>query len=337
MKQVLGLGIAIMALTASSANAQERLERSCRREIIQMCGMTFDRDRLKTCVREKVGQLSADCQMSLLKRIAARAEAKQGPNGATEMSYGTDPKQKLDFWPAASRASRPPLVVFVHGGGWSIGDKKSGTGEKAAHFTKLGFAFASLNYRLVPTTDPAGQASDIANALAYLRGQAAQLGFDPDRIVIMGHSAGAHLVALVSSDERYFAKASVPLSAIKGSVLLDGAGYDVPKQMAANPNGPLIGSMYVAAFSKDKETQLRLSPITYAAAPNASNWLLLHDAKRPDSGEQSRALASALNRAGAVTTVTPVLDSSHMKINNDLGVDGSFMTEQVDTFVKRVL
>ncbi len=337
MKHILGLAVTISVLATGAAMAQDQLDRSCRREIIQLCG--FDRSMIRACVREKAKQLSPDCQLALLKRLEQRSEARAPVSGGSEMAYGADAKQKLDFWPpiVSNTVSRPPLVIFVHGGGWSIGDKGSGTGAKAEHFTKLGYAFASLNYRLVPATDPAGQAADIASAIAYLRGQANTLGFDPDRIMIMGHSAGAHLVALVSSDERYFAKAGVPLSAIKGSVLLDGAGYDVPKQMAENGAGPMIGKMYVEAFGTDKAKQQRLSPITYAPAPNAANWLLIHDANRADSGEQSRALGSALAKAGARTRVLPIPDSSHLKINNDLGSGDNFITQQVDAFVKAVL
>jgi arylformamidase len=337
MKHVLGMTAVISLLAAGGASAQDRLDRSCRREIVQLCG--FDRSAMKSCLREKAKQLSPDCQLSLLKRIEKRAEAKAPSFGGTEMAYGKHAKQRLDFWaPLLSPSkTRPPLVIFVHGGGWSIGDKKSGTGEKAAHFTKLGYAFASLNYRLVPETDPGGQATDIANAIAYLRAQSGALGFDPNRIILTGHSAGAHLVALISSDEHYLERARVPLASLRGSVLLDGAGYDVPKQMAANGAGPMIGKMYVAAFGTEKFNQLKLSPITYATAPNAAQWLLIHDANRADSGEQSRELAAALRKAGASATVVPIPDSSHMKINNDLGAGDNFITQHVDAFVNSAL
>ena len=117
--------------------------------------------------------------------------------GPTEYAYGSDALQKLDFWPAAS--ARPaPLVLFVHGGGWKRGDKKSATGmQKVEHLTNEGFAFASINYRLVPAATVEQQAADVSAAVAWHRSHAARLGIDASRIVLMGHSAGAHLVALV--------------------------------------------------------------------------------------------------------------------------------------------
>ena len=100
--------------------------------------------------------------------------------------------------------------MFVHGGGWSIGDKRTGAGVKAAHFTAQGWAFASVNYRLVPGATVEQQANDIASAIAFARIHAAENGLDPDRIVVMGHSAGAHLAALVGTDPRYLKAAGVP-------------------------------------------------------------------------------------------------------------------------------
>ena len=66
---------------------------------------------------------------------------------------------------------KAPLVVFVHGGGWSIGDKRMGAGQKGAHFLGQGWAFASTNYRLVPQAKVEQQAADVASAVAWLRRQ----------------------------------------------------------------------------------------------------------------------------------------------------------------------
>lgn len=254
--------------------------------------------------------------------------------GSTSYRYGSAEKQALDFYPAPS-GGNPALIVFIHGGGWSIGDKAMGTKNKASHYNAMGHAFASLNYRLVPETDPAGQAADIALALATLRAKSHTLGFDPDHIILTGHSAGAHLAALVSTDPRYLEAAGVPMAAIRGTVLLDGAGYDVPRQMASA--GPMLGKMYRDAFTTDHATQLRLSPLSYASAPNVQKWLILFDNGRADSRSQSEALAAALKQAGNTARAVPISDTSHMKLNRDMGIDGDAATEIVDSFVKGAL
>jgi carboxylesterase type B len=114
------------------------------------------------------------------------------------LAYGAEPRQALDFWRARERAGGAPLIVFVHGGGWQNGDKR-GTqhSQQAPHYLSTGYAFAALNYRLVPAVNVETQAQDVALALKYLIERAASLGFDRKRVVLMGHSAGAHLAALL--------------------------------------------------------------------------------------------------------------------------------------------
>ena len=325
----------IASLTLTSIGIATRLpaqlDRSCRMEIVKLCGVTRDRDLIRSCLRDKYQSLSRPCLQSLREM---RSERETGASGGTPYQYGRAEKQAVDYYPAPS-GGRPALIVFIHGGGWAIGDKASGTKNKASHYNSLGYAFASLNYRLVPETDPAGQAADIAAALAYLRAKAESLGFNPDRIILSGHSAGAHLAALVSTDPRYLDAAGVPMASIRGTVLLDGAGYDVPRQMANA--GPMLGKMYRDAFTTDRATQSRLSPLTYAGAPNVADWLILFDNGRADSRAQSETLGAALKHAGNSARPVPINDTSHLKLNRDLGIEGDAATALVDAFIKRVL
>jgi arylformamidase len=332
-KRIAATALAAMIATACMAQADgQRVSRECRQEIVKLCLSSAGRDRsaIRSCLMDKRDQLSDDCKGELRERMQQRGAQAASAQGGAEYAYGPDARQKLDFY-AGSPGKPVPLVVFVHGGGWSIGDKAQGTGTKPKFYNQLGYAFASLNYRLVPNATPSDQARDIASALAFLRRDAAKLGFDPDHIVLMGHSAGAHLVALVSSDTRYLAQANVPLGAIKGSILLDGAGYDVAKQMQFKQNR--VAGMYEAAFTNDPATQKSLSPITYAAAPNTSRWLILHVASRDDSGAQSNALASALKAAGASVIVKPVPDSTHMTVNRDAGSAGTMVGNEISAFL----
>lgn len=331
--------LACIVVPAVAQEARERLSPACRKEVRDLCFAEGRRDRgaVKACFREKAAQLSEDCRSELRKRIEERRGGggrQPAATGGKEIGYGPDQRQRLDLWPVAGTSSPPALIVYVHGGGWSRGDKAMGAGSKPAVYNQIGYAFASVNYRLVPQVSPDVQAQDIAAAVATLRGQAGQLGFDPSRIILMGHSAGAHLVALVSTDQRYFEKAGVPMRAIAGTVLLDGAGYDVAKQMAYKPN-PVAG-MYEAAFGTDPVRQAQLSPISHAAAPNAGAWLILHVDSRADAKAQSEALGSALKQAGARVSVKAVPKATHMTINRDAGVAGSLVATEITAFVRRL-
>lgn len=252
-------------------------------------------------------------------------------SGGTEIAYGQDDRQKLDFWGPRGTSQKTPLLLFVHGGGWSIGDKRQAAGGKAELYTDRGMAFASTNYRLVPAVTPEDQARDIARAISQLRKSSDRLGFDPDRIILMGHSAGAHLVALIGTDDRYLREAGVPFSAVQGVILLDGAGYDVQRQMQAAQGR--LKSIYEAAFTLDRARQIELSPTSHAGVPNVRNWLILHAERREDARSQAQSLAKLLDHSGSAVAVVPVPNSTHMTVNRDAGQAGSFVAGRIQSFL----
>jgi arylformamidase len=345
-KLVLIGGIIAIAASASQAQRGGRLSRECRREVVQLCGM--DRDKIRDCLKDKNEQLSEPCYGELTARIREKrgsAERKAQPEmekqmaalGAIEHNYGNDPLQKLDFYKPEGRANNAPLIVFVHGGGWSKGDKRNATGAaKIKHYREAGYAFASINYPLVPQATVEQQASDVAAAVAYLRGKASTLGIDPNRIVLMGHSAGAHLAALVGTDPAYLQKAGLRLSDLRGVVPIDGACYDVPSQMTDGAR--IMHDTYEAAFGTDVARQKALSPTWHAGGPNAPSFLLLH-ADRDDGKRQTEALAGALRKAGTRVQLNGFEGKGlqgHMDINRKLGEADYPATPVVDAWLKGV-
>jgi len=269
------------------------------------------------------------------KRFTEQVE-KDKVSGGRDYAYGADPLQHFAFWPPTTGSRDPaPLVLFVHGGGWKRGDMENATGKaKVAHYPAEGYAFASVNYRLVPDATVEQQASDVASALKWIVGHAGELGIDPRRIVLMGHSAGAHLVALVGTDPRYLAAAGLDESAIMGVIPIDGAAYDVTKQLAIGAR--IMGPTYDQAFGKDPARQRALSPTFQAAAPNAPAFLILH-VQRKDGIEQSRALAEALRAAGTTVQINDFPGTGlqgHMVINRSLGDPAYPATKVVDDWLK---
>jgi arylformamidase len=92
----------------------------------------------------------------------------------------------------------------------------------------------------------------------------------------MGHSAGAHLAALVGSDGRYLAKEELKLSDLSGVILLDGAGYDIPRQIEQT-SLPRAKTMYTTVFTADEAKQKEASPITHVAkGKGIPPFLILH-------------------------------------------------------------
>lgn len=262
------------------------------------------------------------------------AIAQRGRNRdpGTEHAYGTQPLQNLDFWRGTVRDA--PLVVFVHGGGWRRGDKQMMQGSaKLANWQAKGYAVASLNYRLVPDATVEQQAADVATAVAYLKANAARLGIDANRIALAGHSAGAHLVALVGTDPQYLRAAGVSFRDITGVVSIDGAAYNVPAQMGVTARR--MADTYQQAFGTDPARQRALSPTLHAAAPNAPAFLIVH-VERDDARRQAEGLDAALRTAGTSTRIEAFAGRGlrgHMEINRRLGEADYPATAVIDAFL----
>ncbi|AUX69319.1 esterase [Porphyrobacter sp. HT-58-2] len=347
------IALAGVAALASPILAQQRegarLPAECREEIRALC--EGDRGAMRACLREKAAQLSEGCRTAIRERMEARggrqgmgarrgggAEARvAAPAPQQTLAYGSDPLQALDLW-VPQDAKRAPLVLFVHGGGWKRGSKSNAVGRAMpGHMLEQGYAFASIDYRLVPAATVEQQAADVAAALAYLLKQADTLGIDRSRVVLTGHSAGAHLVALVGTDERYLKAAGLSFADIDGVMPNDGAAYDVSTQIAGA--GPMMKRTYEQAFGTDPARHKALSPLTHAAAPNAPAFLLIH-VQRADGVAQNKALAEALRRAGTKVEVGSFPGEGlrgHAEINRKLGEPDYPATPVMDAWLKTVL
>ena len=285
-------------------------------------------------LRDRIRAKMAERMMA--KGNAADANAPATAPSAT-ISYGKDPLQSLDYWQAQSGTDPAPLVVFVHGGGWKRGSKDNATGKwKPAHFGAAGYNFTSINYRLVPEATVEQQAADVASALKALLDRAGELHIDKRRVVIMGHSAGAHLVALVGTDESYLKGAGLNFATLAGVVPIDGAAYDVPAQMTEGPK--MMQQTYAQAFGSGVARQKALSPTMQAASPNAARFLLLH-VQRPDGVRQAEALEKALIAGGSQVERDGFPGQGlmgHMEINRRLGDPEYAATGALDKWLKGV-
>ena len=338
MKQSLVIAAAAVLITpvvAQQRGDRERmLSRECRRELVQLCG--FNRGEMRECLREKKDQLSQSCKGEMMQAMAKRMQQSDTSTETTArartLAYGSNAAQKLDLYvPTTARPQKGyPIVVYVHGGGWSKGSKEM-VQQKPDFFNAQGWAFASVGYRLLPEAPVEQQAADVAAALARIRREAATLGIDSSRIVLMGHSAGAHLSALVGTDPQWLGS---DLAGLAGVILLDGAAYDVAAQM--RQAAFMTRRTYEPAFGTDPARQARLSPTLHAAAPNAPRWLILYVSRRADATAQSKALGSALQQAGAKVQLEGVDGESHMTINRELGAPGNPQTDLVLAFLRNL-
>ena len=225
-------------------------------------------------------------------------------------------------------------MLWIHGGGWRQGDKR-GVQKKPEAFVEKGFVLVSTNYRFVPNVTVKEMTGDIAKALRWVHDHAREYSGDPDTIFVMGHSAGAHLAALVCTDDRYLKAEGLSLAIIKGCVPVDTAVYDVVKQIESV--GPPRSSMYSSVFGAS-ESQKDSSPIAHVAkGKSIPPFLILHVADRPDSKVQSVMFAGALQDAGVSAKIVPAEGKTHGTINSDLGLPDDKPTRAVWEFLDGAL
>jgi acetyl esterase/lipase len=245
-----------------------------------------------------------------------------------------DASRRLDVY-APAEGQDHPVLVWLHGGGWRQGDK-SGVQNKPQAFVDKGFVFVSVNYRLVPQVTVKEMTGDIAKAIRWVHDHAKQYGGAADKIFVAGHSAGAHLAALVCTDGSYLKAEGMDLSAIKGCIPVDTAVYDIPAQLKSV--GPLRASTYTSAFGLTEADQKQLSPVTHVAKDKGiPPFLILHVADRPDSTAQSQAFAKALVGDGVQAKVVPGEGKNHGTINRDLGLPDDAPTKAMFEFLDGLL
>ncbi|MDQ7972329.1 MAG: alpha/beta hydrolase [Rhodocyclaceae bacterium] len=246
------------------------------------------------------------------------------------LPYGPDPAQRIDVYRPA-QARQAPVLVMVHGGGWMYGDKAAASvvDAKIDHWVReRGFVLVSVGYRLVPQVTVLQQAEDIARALARVQAQAATWGADPRQVVLMGHSAGAHLVALLSAAPDLVG--SQGARSWRATIALDSAALDTVALMQRR-HLPL----YDRAFGPDPALWTQVSP-TARLSPGGPPMLLVCSApRRDDACGQSQRFAQAVGAVGGNAEVLP-LQLDHGQINAQLGAPGDY-TAAVDRFIDRRL
>jgi acetyl esterase/lipase len=260
---------------------------------------------------------------------ATRPALPKGVRAEYDVAYVQDgsPAQRLDLFLPERQGEKPlPLVVWVHGGGWSAGTK---TGGPAAWYATKGYVTASVEYRFSQEALFPAQVQDCQAAIRWLRANAARYGIDPDRIGVWGASAGGHLVSLLGTAGGSGAFAPVgqyPGVSDRVQAVVDQCGpadFATVKSQAAddpvvrhyafdfndfkNPYATLIGARLGTAADKERA----VSPVTYVT-PDDPPFLLLHGtADRLVPFAQSRQFAARLRAAGVSALLQPLPGTGH--------------------------
>lgn len=229
-----------------------------------------------------------------------------------------DRRVSLDLY-APKDVRHAPVMLYIHGGGWTRGDKAA-VGQKARFFTERGWIFASANYRLLPDGHHPKNAEDVAAAAAWIHSHIAPHGGDPGNIFLMGHSAGAHLVALVGTDGRHLEKAEKSLAILRGVIVLDTQAFDVPQLLQQSGS-----DTYRTVFGPDPAVQRDASPIHHVAPEKGIPPFLIAYSSgmgariNPRRSWAAERFAEALKTARVPVEIIDASDRNHGQINQRFG------------------
>jgi arylformamidase len=281
------------------------------------------------------------CFAILLVAFVLLSEA-QAQDVKRDIPYGSHERQVLDVYSTPGGKDRP-VVFWIHGGGWQVGDKTD-VQQKPRVFVEKGFVFVSTTYRLLPNVDMATIVRDIARSIHWVHDHIAEYGGDPNRLLVMGHSAGAQLAALICTDDKYLKEEGLSLSIIKGCVPVDGDTYDVPAIIETAETRRRVHGQPQAKyghrekFGNDPAKHRDFSAVTHISrGKGIPPFLILYVGEHPDTTAQAQRLAAALKGAGIPATAFGARETYHSKINADLGLPDDPATKALFAFVAGVL
>jgi len=240
-------------------------------------------------------------------------------------------QQKLDIY-APPGGRQMPVVMFVHGGEWTKGDK-SEVSYKPRLLNENGIIFVSINYRLSGVAKHPAQAEDVAAAVRWTRDHIADYDGDPARLFLMGHSAGCHLVTLVGLDRRPLDKVGMKPADLRGVISWSGGAFDLVEKVR---DGGMYADYIRTNFGPDEKTWRDASPMTHIGDARPMPRFLFASAEndKPASREASRRMVTMIHDAGGDSAGALLPGKNHTTANHEIGAPGDKSAEVLLNFVR---
>ncbi len=242
----------------------------------------------------------------------------------------------LDLYHFGTSGASKPVVVYVHGGAWAIGDKANSITNKTSLFSSLGYVFVSVNYRLSPSTSSSDpnrikfptHNEDVTDAVKWIYDNIATYGGNKQKIVLLGHSAGAHLVSLTGTSTQFLPARGISLATLKGIASIDTEGYDVAGQCNDG------NETYLNAFGSNSADWTKASPISQPVS--GTSYPRFFIAKRGTNARiaLSDDFIAKLQSVGVTVSQVTGNQYDHEGINDAIGAPNeTIITEPLKTFL----
>jgi acetyl esterase/lipase len=214
-----------------------------------------------------------------------------------------------------------PVIFFVHGGAWMVGDKTA-TAQVGMVYAQRGIGVVNVNYRLFPGVSYPRFAEDVARAFSWTVDNIKDYGGDPDNIFVMGHSAGAHLAALVSTNDRFLKKHGLSPNDIVGTIGVSGA-YRIQK------------GFYPRVFAGGSDVRKDASPYNHVSGSTPPFLLLFATADMQEAPPQAREMHDQLRSKNVPSRLVKCENRNHGSILNMMGGSGDEATREVLDFIRK--
>jgi acetyl esterase/lipase len=223
-------------------------------------------------------------------------------------------KHLLDmYWPAVQENC--PVVVFIHGGTWMSGSKDL-YGDLGRNFASKGITTAIISYRLGDQVQYNSMAEDCAAAVKWVHDHASQYNGDPSRLVVSGHSAGAHLASLISLDTGYMKALNTP-NPIRGCILIDAFGLNIDT-FIRSPFGQSYMAYIEKVFTRDEATWKKASPVSHIHERDIPFFITTGSRNYPFLLADNELFIRRLKAAGRNVTYQKIIGKNHTEMVSQL-------------------
>lgn len=214
-----------------------------------------------------------------------------------------------------------PVVLFVHGGRWTSGNKNL-YGAIGEAFAKHGIGMVICNYRLSPAVKHPVHVEDVAKAFAWTQANIAKYGGKPEKLFLCGHSAGGHLVALLATDPKYLKAEKCTPADVRGVVPISGVYRIEPP------------AILKSIFGDNAETRKDASPLTHATGKHPAFLIAFAETDYPTLGDQAKEMHVALKKPGSSSELLECKDRNHITIITSFMDEDDSLNKAVRAFVK---
>ena len=255
-------------------------------------------------------------------------EPYQGIKVTRDLKYGPDDRQALDVFVSEQAAPSPrPVLIFVHGGGYTAGNKRGPDNSPfydnvALFAARNGIVGVNMTYRLAPQHQWPSGAEDVGAAVRWVAANIAGYGGDPGSVVLMGHSAGAVHAATYVANPKFHGPRGIGLV---GAILVSGL-YDFSKFPAEDPEK--------AYFGEDEAKRNEASTLALLPETRARLMIVYSELDPPNFVEQAKLMGETLCKANRCSSLLRVPKHSHMSEVYAINTADHVLTDPILVFVK---